>query len=141
MQVPDVSPARLYLLDHALDSELIEELKDIILCAPSRVVTKILQKDLEKLSKFINIPRDEYGNVIIKAGREEVQNILNSYPAFRSQHPLTVCMSIAFYFSNHPDQSNVNTRYVEIDWKKSRQQILQMHLQMHLQEQQDFHNR
>ena len=116
MSIPVLTEARMVLLDHAMEPELLKELKDIILCAPSRVANKILKKDYEKLSKFIFLPRDAEGNINLKGAREEVANLMTTYPAFRSQNPITVCMLIATYFSEHPEQSNANPEQEESDW-------------------------
>ena len=54
------------------------------------------------------LPRDADGNINLKGAHDEITNLLNTYPAFRSQNPISVCMFIGAYFTDHPDQSNVN---------------------------------
>ena len=116
MQPPKLSQARMFLVENAFEPELLEELNDIIVCAPSRVAAKIRAADYQKLSKFIQMPHDGDGNIVLKGAREVITHLLNSYPSFRSNDPTTVCLAIAGYFTAHPEQSNATSRYQEIDW-------------------------
>lgn len=104
MEIPDLTEARQVLLSHAFDSDLVNELKDIILCSPSRITTHLRISDYEKLSNFIPLPRDNDGAINLKGARQELTNLLNNVPSFRSQNATTVCLAIASYYMEHPDQ-------------------------------------
>ena len=116
MSLPELTEARKVLLSHANDPELVNEIKDIILCAPSRIAAQLHTSDYEKLSEFILLPRDAEDNLNLRGARQELTNLLNNVPAFRSQNYKLVCMSIVSYYTEHPEEIKINTQSRDPAW-------------------------
>ena len=93
-----------YINQHAKDRLISEDLWDIILCNVKKVISEINEEDLTHLDTYYNFPRKRGVHFLLKSSRQILENELNNHPAFRSQDPITVCLKIANYYNNHPDE-------------------------------------
>ena len=105
-----LSEARKYLIEHGTDQELVDCLKDMILCSPTKIANELQNSDYEILSEYIYLPRSRTGNINMKGARQELVNLLNNFPAFRSQDASEVCLSIATFYQDNPQLIRTNEK-------------------------------
>ena len=100
-----LTSAKAFLLNHVKDQDLIDALTDISLCNIKKVIGEITPEDLAILAPYFDFPRSRNGGFNLKGARQIIENQLNTYPSFRSQDSGTVCLSIATYYKEHPEEA------------------------------------